>query len=106
VALVIRTPEVFNNVSSMAIFPLVFLANTFIDTSRLATPLRVIAEWNPVSAFTQAARDLFGNTNPAVPVPGAWPLQHAVAASLLWTAVMLAAFVPLATWRYKKAVSR
>jgi ABC-type multidrug transport system permease subunit len=28
VALVIRTPEVFNNVSSMVIFPLVFLANT------------------------------------------------------------------------------
>jgi ABC-type multidrug transport system permease subunit len=105
-ALIIRTPEVFNNVSSMAIFPLVFLANTFIDTTRLAPPLRVIAEWNPVSAFTQAARELFGNTSPAIPAPGAWPLQHAVPASLLWTAIMLAAFVPLATWRYKKAVSR
>jgi ABC-2 type transport system permease protein len=105
-ALVIRTPEVFNNISSMAIFPLVFIANTFIDTTRLAGPLQVIAEWNPVSAFTQAARELFGNVNPAVPAPDAWPLQHAIVASLLWTAVMLATFVPLATWRYKKAVSR
>ncbi|HEU5158197.1 MAG TPA: ABC transporter permease [Streptosporangiaceae bacterium] len=106
VALIIRTPEVFNNVSSMAIFPLVFLANTFIDTTRLAPPLQVVAEWNPVSAFTQAARELFGNTNPAVSMPDAWPLQHAVPASLLWAAVMLAAFIPLATWRYNKAVSR
>ena len=105
-ALVIRTPEVFNNVSSMAIFPLVFVANTFIDTTRLPGPLQVIAEWNPVSAFTQAARELFGNTSPAMPVPDAWPLQHAVLASVLWAAAMLAAFVPMATWRYKKAVSR
>jgi ABC-2 type transport system permease protein len=105
-ALIIRTPEVFNNVSSMVIFPLVFLANTFVDTTRLARPLRIFAEWNPVSAFTQAARELFGNTDPAAPAPSAWPLQHAVLASLLGTAVMLAVFVPLATWRYKKAVSR
>lgn len=106
VALAIRTAAAFNNVSSTALFPLVFLANTFIDTSRLPTALRVVAEWNPVSAVTQAARELFGNTAPAMPAPRAWPLQHAVLASLLWTAVMLVVFVPLATWRYKKAVSR
>jgi hypothetical protein len=39
-------------------------------------------------------------------VSDAWPLQHPVVASLLWTALILAVFVPLGTWRYKKAVSR
>jgi ABC-2 type transport system permease protein len=105
-ALAIRTPAAFNNISSAAIFPLTFLANTFIDITRLPAPLRVIAEWNPVSVVTQASRELFGNTSPALRVPDAWPLQHAVPVSLLWAAVMLAVFVPLATRRYQKAVSR
>jgi ABC transporter DrrB family efflux protein len=106
VALSIRTPEVYNNASTMVIFPVVFIANTFVDSSRLPGPLRVVAEWNPVSAVTQATRELFGNTNSAIPVSGAWPLQHPVAASLLWTALLLAVFVPLATRCYQKAVSR
>jgi ABC transporter DrrB family efflux protein len=106
VALLIRTPEVYNNASTMVIFPVVFIANTFVDSSRLPGPLRVIAEWNPVSAVSQAIRELFGNTSAALPTPGAWPLQHPVAASLLWTALLLVVFVPLATRCYKKAVSR
>jgi ABC-2 type transport system permease protein len=42
----------------------------------------------------------------APPVPDAWPLQHPVIASLAWSAVLLAIFVPFAIRRYKKAVSR
>lgn len=106
IALLIRTTEVYNNAVTMAIFPLVFLSNTFVDSDRLPGPLKVIAEWNPTSAVTQAARELFGNTSPQMAAPGAWPLQHPVPASLIWIALILAVFVPLATWRYKKAVSR
>ncbi|EOM75207.1 ABC transporter permease [Rhodococcus rhodnii] len=102
----IRTPEVFNNASFIVIFPLSFIANTFVDPSSLPGPLRVIAEWNPVSAVTQAARDLFGNTNPAVPPPDVWPLRHAELASVLWSVAILVVFVPFAIHRYKKAVSR
>ncbi|HEY7483791.1 MAG TPA: ABC transporter permease [Streptosporangiaceae bacterium] len=105
-ALAIRTPAAFNNISTVAIFPLTFLANTFINSTKLAGPLQVIANWNPVSAVTQAARELFGNTSSAMPAPNAWPLQHPVTASLLWSAVMLVVFIPLATRRYQKAVSR
>ncbi|OUS92923.1 ABC transporter permease [Rhodococcus sp. NCIMB 12038] len=106
VGLWIRTPEVFNNASFIVIFPLSFIANTFVETTNLPGPLKVIAEWNPVSAVTQAVRELFGNTNPAMTVPDAWPLQHPVIASLLWSAVLLVIFVPFAIRRYKKAVSR
>jgi ABC-2 type transport system permease protein len=106
VALLIRTPEAYNSVGWMVIFPLSFIANTFVDSTRLPGPLRVAAEWNPASAVTQAARELFGNTHPAMATSDAWPLQHPVVASLLWTALILAVFVPLGTWRYKKAVSR
>jgi len=102
----IRSPEVFNQASFMVIFPLTFVANTFVPTNNMPSVLKAIAEWNPVSALTQAVRELFGNTAPNMPVPDAWPLQHPVTASLGWIVVMLAIFVPLAVSRYKKAVSR
>lgn len=106
IGLWVRSPEVFNNASFIAIFPLTFIANTFVGTANLPGPLRVFAEWNPVSAATQAARNLFGNTNPAAPAPDAWPLQHPVVTSFVWIAVILAIFVPLSIYRYKRAVSR
>ncbi|TDD96706.1 ABC transporter permease [Actinomadura rubrisoli] len=105
VALTLRTPESFSGIANMVSLPLVFLSNAFIDSSQLPTPLRVVAEWNPVSSFTQAARELFGNTSTAMKTSDAWPVQHAVPASLLWVAVILTVFVPLATRLYKKSVS-
>ncbi|WP_378743052.1 ABC transporter permease [Nocardia brasiliensis] len=106
VGLAIRTPEVYNNAVFMIIFPATFVANTFVDPSRLPTVLKVIAEWNPVSAVVQASRVLFGNTHPAMPASDVWPMQHPVAASLLWSALILVISVPLAIRQYKKAVSR
>ncbi|GAA4639996.1 ABC transporter permease [Actinoallomurus vinaceus] len=105
VALALRTPASFNNIATMLSFPLVFVSNAFIDASRLPTPLRVFADWNPISTFTQAARKLFGNTSTAMKTSDAWPMQHAIPASLLWIAFMLIVFIPLATRLYKKTVS-
>ncbi|WP_433176295.1 ABC transporter permease [Actinoallomurus sp. CA-150999] len=105
VALALRTPESFNNIATMLSFPLVFVSNAFVDSSKLPTPLRVVADWNPISTFTRATRELFGNTSSAMKTSNAWPMQHAIPASLLWIAVMLVAFIPLATRLYKKTVS-
>ncbi|GAA2443074.1 ABC transporter permease [Actinomadura vinacea] len=105
VALALRTPESFGSIANTVSLPLVFVSNAFLDASRLPTPLRVVAEWNPVSTFTQAARELFGNTSTAMKPSDAWPIQHAVPVSLLWIAVMLIVFIPLATRLYKKTFS-
>ncbi|WP_067469931.1 ABC transporter permease [Actinomadura macra] len=105
VALALRTPESFNNIATMVSFPLMFISNAFLDASKLPTPLRVVADWNPVSTFTQAARELFGNTSTAMKTSDAWPIQHAIPASLLWITAILIVFIPLATRLYKKAVS-
>jgi ABC-type multidrug transport system permease subunit len=102
----VRSPEVVNNASFITIFPITFIANTFVSIGSLPGPLRVFAEWNPVSAVTQATRELFGNTNPAFPPPDVWPLQHAALASLLWIALLLAVFIPIAIQRYQAAVTR
>ncbi|WUH98638.1 ABC transporter permease [Spirillospora sp. NBC_00431] len=105
VALSLRTPESFNNFATMVSFPLMFISNAFIDSSKLPTPLRVVADWNPVSTFTQAVRELFGNTDAALKTSSAWPIEHAVLASMLWIAAILLVFVPLATRLYKRTVS-
>jgi ABC-2 type transport system permease protein len=106
VGLLVRVPEVYNNASFMVIFPLTFIANTFVDSNRLPGPLRAIADWNPVSALVQATRQQFGNTSPLLKVSAAWPLQHPVASVLLWVVAILVVFVPLSVWQYQRAVSR
>ncbi|MFE3191537.1 ABC transporter permease [Nocardia sp. NPDC059240] len=106
IGLLVRAPEVYNNANFMVIFPLTFIANTFVPSQNLPTVLRVVAEWNPVSAVTQATRDLFGNTSPMGPAQDVFPMQHPVATTFLWIVVILAIFVPLALKQYKRSVSR
>ncbi|MFF7951286.1 ABC transporter permease [Streptomyces griseorubiginosus] len=81
-----------------ATFILPLLSNAYIPTEGLPGWLRTVAEWNPISAVTTALRDLFGNA--PVPEGGAWPVAHPIAGSLLWCAVLLAVFAPLAVRRY------
>jgi ABC-2 type transport system permease protein len=104
--LLVRTPEVFNNVTFIVIFPLTFIANTFVPLESFPTVLRVFATWNPVSTVTQASRELFGNLPPGVPEPTAWPLANPVLYTLLWCVVILAVFVPLTVRQYQRAAAR
>ncbi|MGH9002147.1 MAG: ABC transporter permease [Acidimicrobiia bacterium] len=106
VGLLVPTPEVVNNASFMVIFPLTFIANTFVPSESLPTVLRTFANWNPVSSVTQAARVLFGNVNPAAPPPDAWSLQHPVIYTLIWVGIILAVFIPLSVRKYQQVASR
>jgi ABC-2 type transport system permease protein len=105
VGLKVSSVEVVNNASFLFIMPLTFVANTFVPASALPGPLRVFAEWNPVSAVAQGAREAFGNTG-AMPPPEAWPMQHPVAYTFISVAVILAIFVPISVRQYKKAAAR
>ncbi|MFI1734346.1 ABC transporter permease [Streptomyces acidicola] len=94
-----RSEEAAGQLGS-ATFMLPLLSNAYIPTDGLPGWLRTIAEWNPISAVTTALRDLFGNA--PVPDDGAWPVTHPVAGSLLWCAVLIAVFLPLAVRRYAR----
>jgi ABC-2 type transport system permease protein len=106
VGLIVPTPEVVQNASFIILFPATFIANTFVPTDNFPSVLRTIADWNPVSSVTQAARELFGNTNPAAVAPDVWPLRHPVLYTLIWVGVILGVFIPLAVRQYRKAASR
>jgi ABC-2 type transport system permease protein len=106
VGLLVRTPEVVNNASFIVIFPLTFIANTFVPTNNFPPVLKVIADWNPVSAVVQSARELFGNTAPILEQSDAWPMQHPIVYTVIWMAVLVAVFVPLSVRIYQGTASR
>jgi ABC transporter DrrB family efflux protein len=105
VGLLVPSVEVVNQASFIVIFPLTFIANTFVPLESLPRPLEIFAQWNPVSAITQAARELFGNDALTTPAT-VWPLQHPVIYTLIWSVIVLAIFVPLTTWQFRRAASR
>lgn len=104
--MLVRSPEVINNVSFLVLFPLTFISNAFVPADTLPTPLRVFAEYNPVSALVQAVRELFGNVPPGAAVPDVWSQQHPIPTVLIGIALVLVVFVPLAIHRFKQVSLR
>ena len=98
--IVIRSADAAQGVVFMVIFPMTFLANTFVPIAGFSPFLRTIAEWNPVSALAAAVRTLFGNPT-ALPPDAAWPLQHCVLVSVAWSLALVAIFMPLAIRRFR-----
>jgi ABC-2 type transport system permease protein len=96
-----RTVEAVQGFMFTVMFPLTFVANTFAPTESMPAWLRTVAEWNPVSALTQACRELWGNGLPAGP-DAAFPLQHAVAFSVGWSLLLTAVFAPLAVAAFRR----
>jgi ABC-2 type transport system permease protein len=106
VGLLVPTPEVVNNASFVILFPLTFIANTFVPSDNLPGVLRTIAEWNPISTLTHAVRVKFGNIPVGTPDPTAWPLQNSVLYSLIWAFALIVIFAPIATRLYQRAGAR
>ena len=104
VGLKVSSVEVVNNASFMFIFPMSFIANTFVRSDLLPGPLQTFAEWNPVSTVAQAAREAFGNLG-NLPEPTVWSLRNPILYTLIWVGIILAIFVPLSVRQYKKAAT-
>ncbi|MFD5051453.1 ABC transporter permease [Streptomyces tendae] len=101
IGLSVRTPEAATSGGIIWLFPVTFISNAFVDSSQMTPWLRHIAEWNPFSATVQACRELFGN--PGVVQSDAWPMQHPVWASLIWSVLIIAIFRTLAVRKYRSA---
>ena len=99
--MVSKGPESAQGVGLVILFPLAIVSNALVPTQRMPPLLRVVADWNPVSAVTAAARQLWKNPNPSATIH-AWPMQHPITASLVWSLALLAVFAPLATLLYRR----
>lgn len=99
--IVSKGPESAQGVGLVVLFPLAIVSNGLVPTQHMPALLRVIADWNPVSAVTAGARTLFHNPNPSAGVH-AWPMEHPIVTSLIWSVALLAVFAPLAASLFRR----
>ena len=99
--LVSKGPESAQGVGLIVLFPLAFVSNAMVPTNGMPHWLQIVADWNPVSAVTAACRVLFGNPNPSGSID-VWPMQHPVAAALMWSLVLLGVCAPLAVHLFRR----
>jgi ABC-2 type transport system permease protein len=99
---VLPSPEAVQGVGFAVIFPITFIASTFVPVETLPPVLRTVAEWNPVSTMAEALRKLFGN--PGVQLTGdvPWPMSHPIEYTLIWIVALTAICAPLAVRAYNK----
>jgi ABC transporter DrrB family efflux protein len=102
---VLATPEGVQGVAFVALFPITFIATTFVPVESLATPLKQIAEWNPVSSLSNALRDLFGNPGGTAPPDAPWSLQHPILYTVLWAVGIVVVCAPLAIRAYRRSIA-
>ena len=95
----VPTVEVAQQVGFIFIFPLTFLSSAFVPIATMPGWMQPIAEWNPVSTLTSSLRQLFGNPDPYA--ADVFPAEHSMLVSVVWIAVVLAIFAPLAIRRYR-----
>jgi len=100
IGLCVSSPSMADTATFSWLFPMTFLANTFVPTQGPPGWLRPVADWNPMSATVAASRYLFGNPSPLA-AHVAWPLAHPIPVSIGWSLLLMAVFVPLAVRRYR-----
>jgi len=105
IGLVVRNPEAVNSVATFITMPLTFLSAAFFPIGNLPDWLRIIAEWNPVSAVVTAVRQLWHNPT-GIGADPALPLQNPVPFAIILSVVALLLFAPLAGRAYRRASAR
>ena len=92
VSLVVRGAETAQTAGFVILFPLVFASSVFVPVATLPSWLQPIAKASPVTLTADAARNLA--------LVGGVP--HSLWGALAWIVGILALFVPLSVWRYRR----
>ena len=90
--LLLRSPNAVMNAGFMAIFPLTFLSNVFVEPATLPGPLEAFVDVNPISILATASRSLMAGD----------PDGGAITVSLVVAAALAAVFLPLTTRLYRR----
>lgn len=99
IGLLVRDPDLVAVVVFPLAFPLTAVSNILVAPGLMPSWVGTVAQWNPLSATSAAARELFGN-------PGiggdSWVAQHPVLMAVVWPVVLIAVFAPLAVRHYRR----
>jgi oleandomycin transport system permease protein len=91
--LFVKSPQSLQGFGFIVMFPLTFGSNVFVKTSTLPGWLQAWVKVNPVTALSNATRDL---------VLGG-PIATSIWHSILWAIVITAVFAPLAVRKYRQS---
>jgi ABC-2 type transport system permease protein len=92
VGLLMRAPNAVMNAGFMALFPITFLSNVFVDPKTLPSWLEAFVDVNPISHLVTASRGLMAGT-----VAG-----REIGVALGTAALLTAVFAPLTTYLYRR----
>jgi ABC-2 type transport system ATP-binding protein len=92
VSFVVRGAETAQTAGFVVLFPLVFVSSVFVPVSSMPDWLQPIAKVSPVTLTTDAARTFA--------LTGGVP--DSLAGTLAWIVGIVAVFLPLAVWRYRR----
>jgi ABC-2 type transport system ATP-binding protein len=92
VALTVRSAEAAQSAGFVLLFPLVFASSVFVPVYSMPAWLQTFAKVSPVTLTANAARSL-------ALVPG---VPASLGEALAWVAGLLAVFIPLSVWRYRR----
>jgi ABC transporter DrrB family efflux protein len=99
--MILRSTDAMQGIGFAIMLPLSFLAGVFVPISGMKLVLRVIGDWDPLSAIVAAVRHVSQGTN----ISGSWPLEHPVVAMIAWCVLIMAICVPLALHRFRTTTS-
>ena len=99
--MLVRSPDAMQGIGFIVIFPLSFMAGTFVPISGMDAVPRAIAEWDPIAALVASVRGLTQGVHSS----GSWQLDHPELAMALWCVLILAIAVPLALRRFNRTLA-
>ena len=89
VALTVRSTETAQTAGFVVIFPLVFASSVFVPVATFPDWLQTFAKINPVTADAARSFAFYGTS-------------ASVGAAAAWIGGLLAVFIPLSVWRYRR----
>lgn len=96
VGLIAKSVEAVQWFGFVLVFPLTFASAAFVPTSTMPPFLRLFAEHQPVTQVIEAMRSLMVGT----------PMGNHAIAAVIWCVALIAIFMPLATYLFRRKVSR
>ena len=99
----VRTPEGVTGLAFAVLFPLTFVASTFVPLDKMPDALQGFAAWNPVTTLSDALRELFGNPNTPKKAGDPWPILHPVAYTWIWVIGIIVICAPLAVRAFNRS---
>lgn len=96
IGLTVKSVEAVSSAGFIWMFPFTFVSSAYVPTENMSPWLRRVADANPFTLVTNAARALYNGRDPG----------DAVWQSLLWAAGLTVVFASISMWLFGRSTSR